>query len=84
MHPHAVAQPKEDVMATHNGETEQSTFEHKFDSIKASMKDFAGQAKTRTTSIVSKLGAAIAKYPFAAVGIALGTGYLVARIARSK
>lgn len=52
--------------------------------MKAKSVEIKDEAKSRTTHAVEKLAATIAKYPFMAIGIAVGAGYLVARIARSR
>jgi ElaB/YqjD/DUF883 family membrane-anchored ribosome-binding protein len=77
-------------MATENGSaTAHHMIDKQFESFKARVHDVVDRADAQTAGVRSRLrvyaaktGDAIKAHPFAAVGIALGVGYAIVRIAR--
>ena len=60
-------------------------FDEQFDAFRSSVKKLVERATTKPTwfgRAVGKTGEAIKSHPIAAIGVALGLGYAIVRIAR--
>jgi ElaB/YqjD/DUF883 family membrane-anchored ribosome-binding protein len=80
-------------MQTHNGTPETSSDHHRLDAqveaLKTSIRKLIERASTTATGEPTRIAGyanratdAITAHPFAAIGVALGLGFLTARIAR--
>jgi ElaB/YqjD/DUF883 family membrane-anchored ribosome-binding protein len=91
--PDAVKVHEEDTMGTHNGSYRFDSARHfvdeKLDAAKSGMQKVLDRVMTRPDGTPSQIRAwsttatdAIKTHPYVAVGIALGAGYMIVKIAR--